>query len=140
LILNRVAHRGEYWILAMIPKIVLVVLAIAYSHYWPPLGGVNGSIHNKTASGERWQDWVGQGAACPGNWAFGTIIIIDGHEWVCIDRGSAIGYTRTGLPIIDFLEADGRYAHKTPVDATVIFGFPLQSPDVYNVEPMIPWY
>lgn len=124
----------------LLSKITLVVLAIAYSHYWPPLGGVNGSIHNRTASGERWQDWVGQGAACPSDWEFGTVIIENGHEWVCVDRGSAIGYTRDGRPIIDFLEADGRFRHKETVEVEVIKGFPLRSPDLYNIESPIPMY
>ena len=43
------------------------------------------------ASGERWEDWVGRGAACPAEWPFWTEITLPGGEvFYCLDRGNAI--------------------------------------------------
>lgn len=121
-------------------NLTLVLLLIAYSHYWPPLGGVNGSPTAHTASGEHWQDWVGQGAACPPEWPFGTVIIMGGHEWVCIDRGSAVKHTSDGRPIVDFLEEIPRYGHRTALRVYVRFGTAVLSPHMYNRHTHVPIY
>lgn len=99
------------------------LIKIRYSHYWPPLGGVNTSRPDaphlaRTANGARWQDWVGRGCACISQWEFGTKVYIDGQEWTCVDRGSKIVIV-DGVPWIDFLEEMPRYPHGKIVEATV---------------------
>jgi hypothetical protein len=101
---------------------------VAYSHYWPAWGGVNGSPTGRVASGAPWQEWADRGAACPPDWPFGTLIMFEGDIYTCVDRGSAVTYTRAGLPIIDFLHRDARHGHKTPVEVYV------WSPEAAGVE------
>lgn len=54
------------------------------------------------ASGERWQEWVGRAAACPPEWPFGTVVALDGREWVCLDRGRRVVF-EAGIPWVDLL-------------------------------------
>jgi hypothetical protein len=57
---------------------------------------VDGECLSKMSSGERWQDYVDQAAACPLEWDFGTRFRTpDGREWECLDRGGAIRYGYT---------------------------------------------
>jgi hypothetical protein len=104
----------------MMTHLAAVVITIAFSNYWPAWGGVNGSPHGHVASGAPWQEWAYIGAACPRDWAFGTRIALDGVIWTCIDRGSAIGYTRDGRAIIDFMTDVPMYSFKESVRVTVL--------------------
>lgn len=93
---------------------------IRYSWYWPPLGGVNTSMPHaphlaRTASGERWQDWVGRGIACPPGWAFGTQIRAFGQVWTCVDRGSKIVW-----PWVDFLTPEAHVEYGTWIDVELV--------------------
>lgn len=79
------------------PKVTeeFIQISIMYSYYYPPLGGVNCSttgcgLAGIMANGEKWVDNVGRACACPTELPFGTIIIIDGFNWVCKDRGGMI--------------------------------------------------
>lgn len=97
-----------------------IILTIAFSFYWPAWGGVNGSPTGHVASGAPWQEWAYTGAACPADWPFGTRIVLDGVTWTCVDRGSAIGYTRDGRPIIDFMTDAPAYTFKQSVTVQVL--------------------
>jgi hypothetical protein len=72
------------------------VVIAKISHYYPPLLGpncsvvVNGICVSKMSSGQPWQNWLDKAVACPSEYAFGTIFVIDGKAWICMDRGGAI--------------------------------------------------
>jgi len=99
---------------------------VRYSHYWPPLGGVNcgwwvdGECVSHMASGYRWQDWVGRAVACPTEWPFGTHILFEGTTWTCMDRGGMIRFV-DGIPWVDFLTPSAAYGYGTIVQVRVIF-------------------
>lgn len=96
-------------------NLAAVTVVIAFSFYWPAWGGVNGSPTGHVASGDDWQEWAYTGVACPADWPLGTRIVLDGVTWTCVDRGSAIGYTRDGRPIIDFMTDRPAYRFKQAV-------------------------
>ena len=101
-------------------------ITIRYSHYWPPLGGVNcsrfvnGQCLSRMASGERWQDWIGRAAACPIEWPFWTRVLLDGQEWICLDRGGKIVYGSDDIPFVDFLTGKAAYSHSALVQVQVV--------------------
>jgi len=70
------------------------------------------------ASGLQWQDYIGKAVACPAEWAFGILIVLDGNEWVCLDRGGKIKVV-DGIPWVDFLEAEARYPHGSLIEVTL---------------------
>lgn len=88
-------------------------MQVRLSHYKPWLGGVNcsrfvaGQCVSRMASGEPWQDWLNRGAACPIEWAFGTVIVLQpgGETFVCLDRGGAIVTGADGIAWVDLLLA-----------------------------------
>ena len=101
------------------------VMQVRYSRYWPPLGGVNTSRPDnpqlaRTASGARWQDWVGRGCACVPEWPFFTRVYIDGVEWTCVDRGGMIK-TVDGVPWVDVLTDAPTHSYGEIVSARVVF-------------------
>jgi hypothetical protein len=55
------------------------------------------------ATGEDWNKWVGKGVACPPEYPLGTIFIVQGDTWQCIDRGEAIIVNPDGSIWLDFL-------------------------------------
>jgi hypothetical protein len=86
------------------------LVMVRVSHYTPWTGGTNcsnfrnGECISRMASGERWQDWVGRAAACPSQWPFGTVLVLpDGSQFVCMDRGGAITCDSAGVCWIDLL-------------------------------------
>lgn len=106
----RIIATGAPVIPTVIPQREGQLTQIRYSRYWPALGGVNcgsfvdGVCVSRMASGARWQDWTERAAACPRSWAFGTVIVLpDGSEWTCKDRGGAIVYGADGIPWVDML-------------------------------------
>ena len=101
-------------------NLAAAIIVIAFSFYWPAWGGVNGNPHGNVASGAPWQEWSYRGAACPVDWPFGTRIVLDGVTWTCVDRGSAIGYTRDGRPLIDFMTDKPAYTFKQAVTVQVL--------------------
>lgn len=102
----------------------ILLLTIKYSRYWPPAGGTNcavfveGQCISRMASGYRWQDWVGEAVACPAEWPFGTIVELDGQEWVCMDRGGGIRFTE-GVTFVDFLSPRSAYDYGELVEVKV---------------------
>jgi len=100
---------------------------VRYSHYWPPLGGVNcsqfvgGKCISKMASGKPWADYIGEAVACPKEWTFGTLVLLDGQLWTCLDRGGSIKYV-DGIPWLDFLSETGVYSYGEIVNVQVIAG------------------
>jgi len=78
------------------------------SHYYPPLGGancasfVNGYCVSTMANGERWEDNIDIACACPAEYPFGTVFVVNGKEWVCKDRGGKI-ITQDGVIWLDML-------------------------------------
>lgn len=57
--------------------------------------------------------------ACPVELEFGTKIIVEGREWVCLDRGGAIVYDGYAY-WIDQLTASPEYPFGTIVEATMV--------------------
>lgn len=67
------------------------VVRVKWSHYWPPLGGINCKEPcDQMASGYSWREYVGKAIACPVEFSFGTVVELGGFGWVCMDRGDAI--------------------------------------------------
>jgi len=89
------------------------------------LGGINcanfigGECVSKMSSGKRWQDYMDVAAACPVELDFGTKIIVEGKEWVCLDRGGAIIYDGYAY-WIDQLTANPEYPFGTIIEAVMI--------------------
>lgn len=104
---------------------LVLLLTIKYSHYWPPAGGTNcsafveGQCISRMASGYRWQDWIDKACACPPEWPFGTIVELDGEEWVCMDRGGGIRFDSEGVTYVDFLAPHGQYSYRELVEVKV---------------------
>lgn len=83
-----------------------------------------------------WQKWIGKAAACPAEWPFGTLVTIDGRTWICLDRGGAIEYDRTGVPWIDLLTDEAMpYNYGEIVEAEIVF--PLNMEDQIECEDLI---
>jgi hypothetical protein len=74
------------------------------SYYWPPFGDMN-CFHDcaHVANGDDWQNWVGTGLACPSIYPLGTVFMIMGEEWRCVDRGEAITVNKDGTIWLDLL-------------------------------------
>ena len=72
------------------------------------------------ASGLRWQDWVGRAVACPKEWPFGTVVVLDRQHWECLDRGGKIKFV-DGIAWVDFLTNSPTYKYGALVDVQVIF-------------------
>lgn len=102
-------------------------IQLRISYYWPPLGGINCSRYeNQTdcstlASGRRFADVVGIAVACPAEFPFGSVFIIDHYRFVCLDRGGAI-VTQDGYSWIDILypNLNKEYSWGQLVTGTVI--------------------
>ncbi len=80
------------------------------SYYWPPYGGINCDRDldgveecDYMASGQRYEDWVGKGLACPVEFPIGTQFEINGQLWMCVDRGGAIVSLPDGTIWLDLL-------------------------------------
>jgi hypothetical protein len=71
------------------------------------------------ASGKRWQDYIGEAVACPKELTFGTLILLDGQIWECLDRGGMIRYV-DGIPWLDFLTETGAHSYGEIVTVQVI--------------------
>lgn len=99
-------------------QLLFLIITVAYSHYWPPYGGVNGG--SRVATGELAVEWQNTGIACPLEYEFGTKLLFADRVWTCVDRGSLIRHTSAGLPIIDFMEQHARYGHKTPIEVGIL--------------------
>lgn len=96
------------------------------SWYWPPLLGPNCSIArdgrcvSRMASGQRWENWIDRAVACPEEFPFGTIFVIDGKQWVCMDRGGAIVRIDKDTIWLDMLTRKPIYRYGSEVNAIVI--------------------
>ena len=107
------------------PVVVGELITIRYSRYDPALGGVNcsrfvgGVCISNMASGEPWAPWMELACACPPEWAFGTVVILDGQRWTCMDRGGKIKYVN-GIPWVDFLTRTPQHSYGQLVEAEVI--------------------
>ena len=101
-------------------------ITIRYSRYDPSLGGPNcfsfvgGVCISNMASGKPWAPYMESACACVPEWPFGTIVIVDGKRWTCLDRGGMIK-TINGVPWVDFLTRYPLYAYRTLVEAVVVF-------------------
>jgi len=110
---------------------------VRISNYWPPDGGTNcayfvdGECRSRLASLYPWKEWAYKAAACPIEWPFGTIIELDGREWVCLDRGGKIEYVK-GIPWIDLLTDHHDYYYGQIVEARIVFPTEeeIECPDV----------
>ena len=107
------------------PIVTGELVTIRYSRYDPALGGVNcsrfvgGVCISNMASGEPWAPWMELACACPPEWAFGTVVVLDGQRWECQDRGGKIKYV-DGIPWIDFLTRTPQYSYGQLVTVEVI--------------------
>jgi hypothetical protein len=105
-----------------------IPVIVKISHYNPNLGGVNcaawydGGCMSKMSDGEHWQDYWGEynTIACPFELAFGTVILLDGNEFTCRDRGGAIVITYEGYYWIDILAETVPYKYGELRDAYLI--------------------
>lgn len=106
-------------------KVIAVLVFV--SSYYPGWGGtncsnfVNGKCIARTASGERWEDWVDRGAACPRMY-MGQTFVIDGKGWVCVDTGGSIYVQRDGVIRVDLMTKNPPYDYGTIVEAELIQG------------------
>jgi len=74
------------------------------SFYWPPLGDINCDHEcEHIANGDEWKQWVSKGLACPPHYSLGTVFVINGDHWVCVDRGEAIVVNEDGSIWLDLL-------------------------------------
>jgi hypothetical protein len=111
--------------------IITAVLTAAYSHYWPPYGGLNGGAY--VANGDRAVTWQNSGAACPPQWPLGTQFVLADdpvHVWTCVDRGTLVQHTADRRPILDLMERHPRHHHKAPIVVWVVET--MQSPHRMN--------
>jgi len=96
------------------------------SWYYPPLGGpncshfVNGVCMSRMASGLPWEDYVNIATACPSSYPFGTKFIVQGREWVCLDRGGKIVQEQDGTIWLDLLSPSAIVSYGTVLDVGVI--------------------
>ena len=101
------------------------MITIRYSRYDPALGGVNcsrfvdGVCVSNMASGKPWAPWMELACACPPEWAFGTVVVLDGKRWTCMDRGGKIQFV-DGVPWVDFLTRAPQYSYGALVQVEVI--------------------
>ena len=100
---------------------------VRVSHYWPPLGPpncfeslwMNGACYSKIWGGKKdWKDYVDIGIACPPEWDFGTILVIEDREWICADRGGKIIFEEE-IPWIDMLIEQPLYPYGQVVEAEI---------------------
>jgi len=68
---------------------------------------------SRMASGLPWENWVGKAVACPEEFPFGTVFIIDGRRWVCLDRGGAISRINETTIWLDMLVSEPLYRYGT---------------------------
>lgn len=100
---------------------------VKYSRYWPALGGPNcanfkdGKCISKMASGAKWEDYTEYAVACPKEWAFGTVVTLDGKKWVCMDRGGAIEFDSNNVTWLDFMTQYPTYRYGELVKVRVRF-------------------
>jgi len=108
------------------PIVTGELVTIRYSRYDPALGGVNcsrfvnGVCISNMASGNPWAPWMERACACPPEWAFGTVVVLDGQRWECQDRGGKIKYV-DGVPWVDFLTRTPQYSYGELVTVEVIW-------------------
>lgn len=66
-------------------------------------------------------------------WPFGTLVVIDGRTWICLDRGGRIVYDEKGIPWVDLLTDENLpYNYGEVVEAEIIF--PLNMEDQIQCE------
>lgn len=66
-------------------------LPVFPSPYNPYLGGINCDSDCSTVATMDHADWMFNNVvACPKGWIGNTSIILHGHEWLCLDTGTAI--------------------------------------------------
>lgn len=74
------------------------------SFYWPPYRDMNCDVEcEHLANMDDWQQWVGKGVACPIEYDIGTVFVIRGQKWTCVDRGGAIITNEDGSIWLDML-------------------------------------
>jgi hypothetical protein len=74
------------------------------SFYWPPFGQINCDYEcEHIANGDDWKTWVNKGLACPSEYPLGTVFLVMGKEWQCVDRGDAIVKNSDGSIWLDLL-------------------------------------
>jgi hypothetical protein len=71
------------------------------------------------ASGLRWEDYVERAVACPAEFPFGTLFVIDSQVWTCLDRGGAIVRWADGSIWLDELTPKAKMPYGNLVDVEV---------------------
>ena len=109
------------------PTQVVEKIKIKVSYYNPALGGINcyqfhnGECVSKMANGERWQDWINNGAiACPFEIDLEQKIHFDGNTYVCKDRGSKVVFDGE-FYWIDILTDNPEYSFGDSFDAILLY-------------------
>lgn len=100
-------------------------IKVKVSHYFPGWGGPNcavwrnGECVSRMASGRKWQKYVDKACACPAEFPFGTVFVINGREWTCWDRGGAIVRVNRKTVWVDLLTKQQVAPHGSVLDAEV---------------------
>jgi hypothetical protein len=82
---------------------------------------VNNYCQSPLANGERWETNFNIAVACPKEFPFGTVIILeDGSKWECKDRGGKIVFI-DNIPYIDFLVRAPQFTFGSILEVTIIY-------------------
>lgn len=118
-----------------VPALDAQRVRVRVTYYNPALGGLNcasfveGQCVSRTASGERWQDWIDNGAlACPPEFPLWSTWTIAGQRYVCIDRGGWVYTQDDGVARVDIL------ASKQPAIAGYVWDARVEMGTVARVE------
>jgi len=72
------------------------------------------------SNGEKWQDYMNKDVvACPKEFPFDSVFVVDGVSYTCKDRGGAIVVTGDGKIWIDILTDASKYKFGQEVEAVL---------------------
>lgn len=102
-----------------------IMVSAKISHYNPALGGtncakfVNGVCVSPLANGEKWEDNMDVSCACPKEYPFGTVFVVNGKDWICKDRGGKIVKESDSIIWLDLLTKTAPVPYGTIVKTEV---------------------
>jgi len=102
-----------------------IMISAKISHYNPALGGTNcakfvdGVCVSSLANGEKWEDNMDVSCACPKEYPFGTVFVVNGKDWICKDRGGKIVKESDSIIWLDLLTKTAPVPYGTIVKTEV---------------------